>query len=54
MIIVRFAAITLNLGPTFLSGTMAANMNQRVRWDLPGTNYENTLHGTTQRTVILL
>ena len=33
-IIVRFASITLNLGPTFLSGTMAANMNQRVRWDL--------------------
>ena len=27
----RFAAITLNLGPTFLSGTMAANVNHRPR-----------------------
>ena len=25
----RFASITINLGPTFLSGTMAANINQR-------------------------
>ena len=29
--IIRFAAITLNLGPTFLSGTMAANVNHRPR-----------------------
>ena len=28
---IRFAAITLNLGPTFLSGTMAANVNHRPR-----------------------
>ena len=28
---VRFASITINLGPTFLSGTMAANINHRSR-----------------------
>ena len=28
---VRFASITINLGPTFLSGTMAANINHRRR-----------------------
>ena len=27
----RFASITINLGPTFLSGTMAANINHRPR-----------------------
>ena len=28
-VIERFASITINLGPTFLSGTMAANISQR-------------------------
>ena len=27
----RFASITINLGPTFLSGTMAANINHKPR-----------------------
>ena len=31
LLLTRFAAITLNLGPTFLSGTMAANVNHRPR-----------------------
>lgn len=29
--LIRFASITINLGPTFLSGTMAANINHRPR-----------------------
>ena len=29
--VIWFASITLNLGPTFLSGTMAANINHRPR-----------------------
>ena len=29
--VIWFASITINLGPTFLSGTMAANINHRPR-----------------------
>ena len=31
LLLIRFASITINLGPTFLSGTMAANINHKPR-----------------------